>query len=339
MKTKLLSSWALNWVSFVQQIITVIIVVWGCYLIPEGLLSMGALIGVVILAGRAIGPMAQVVGLGVRYQQAKMSLEILNGLMSSDTDRVRDVNYLPRRRMEGGLTLQEASFTYPNEQLPAISKVNLTIQPGDRIAILGRIGSGKSTLLRLLNGLYLPTEGSVLADRIDLRQIDPADVRHNIGLVTQECKLFFGTLRENVLMGAPNATPEQFIRVAKLTGLDAIAARHPKGYEMEIGENGRGLSGGQQQLVALARILISDSPVLLMDEPTSSMDGQTENAFIQQLQTVIASRTLIIATHRLSLLPLIDRIIVLDNGKVVADGPKEQVMAALTGGQITVSKS
>jgi len=339
MKTKLISSWALNWVSFITQIVTVIIVIWGCYLIPEGHLSMGALIGVVILAGRAIGPMGQVVGLGVRYQQAKVSLEVLNGLMNSPTDREAKLNYLPRRRMEGGLTLQEASFTYANQQLPALSKLNLTIKPGERIAILGRIGSGKSTLLRLLNGLYLPTEGSVLADRIDLRQIDPADVRHNIGLVTQDCKLFFGTLRENVLLGVPNATPEQFMRVVKMTGLDAIAARHPKGFEMEIGEGGRGLSGGQQQLVALARILISDSPVLLMDEPTSSMDGQTENAFIQQLQSVVNQRTVIIATHRFSLLPLVDRIIVLDNGKVVADGPKDTIMAALTGGQIAVPKT
>lgn len=194
-------------------------------------------------------------------------------------------------------------------------------------------------MLRLLSGLYLPTRGSVYADDIDLRQIDPADVHHNIGLVTQDCMLFYGTLRENVMLAAPYASPEEFLHVARLTGLDQLAASHPAGYEMQLGEGGSGLSGGQRQLVALARCLLAKNPVVLMDEPTSAMDGQTEARFIAQLQQEMNGRTLLIATHRMSLLTLVNRVIVLDKGRLVADGPRDQVMAALQAGQITVPRS
>ncbi len=338
MKSKMLSSWAMNLVNFVQQVVTIILVVWGVYLIADGKLSMGALIGVVMLAGRVVGPMAQVVGLAIRYQQAKVSLDMLNALMAAPGDRIDQQNYLPRRKLDGGIEVKNACFSYPDQKLPALSDLNIAVLPGESIAILGRIGSGKSTLLRLLNGLFLPTEGSILADGVDLRQIDPADVRHNISLVTQECKLFYGTLRENIMMAAPHVSPDQFLRVARMIGLDALAARHPLGFEMEIGEGGKGLSGGQQQLVALARSLLAEAQILLMDEPTSAMDGQTEAAFITQLQAIRGNRTLIISTHRFSLLSLVSRVIVLDNGKVVADGPKDTILAALTGGQIAVPK-
>ncbi|MDH2916111.1 MAG: type I secretion system permease/ATPase, partial [Gallionella sp.] len=240
MKSRILTSWSTNFVSYVQQIVTVILVVWGAYLIGEGKLSMGALIGVVILAGRAVSPLAQVVGLAVRYQHAKTSLEMLNGLMKQPTDRDPKQTYLPRARFEGALRLENMSFTYPQQKLPALERLNLNIAPGDRVAVLGRIGSGKSTLMRVLSNLYLPTEGSVYADNIDLRQIDPADVHHNIGLVSQDCKLFYGTLRENIMMAAPYSSPEQFLYVAKITGIEMLAARHPLGYEMQIGESGAG---------------------------------------------------------------------------------------------------
>jgi ATP-binding cassette subfamily C protein LapB len=336
MKSRLLTAWATNLVSYVQQLDTVIIVVWGTYMIGEGHLSMGALIGAVILAGRAVSPLGQVVGLAVRYQHAKASLDVLNGLMKQPTDRDSKQTYLPRTRFEGGLRLENMAFTYPHQKLPALSDLNLTIQAGDRIAILGRIGSGKSTLLRVLSGLYLPTQGSVYADNIDLRQIDPADVHHNIGLVTQDCTLFYGTLRENIMMAAPYSSPEQFLSVAKMTGLEMLAARHPLGYEMQIGEGGAGLSGGQKQLVALARCLLAKNPVVLMDEPTSAMDGQTEALFMAQMQQEMAGRTLVIATHRMSLLALVNRVMVLDNGKLIVDGPRDKVIAALNAGQLSV---
>jgi ATP-binding cassette subfamily C protein LapB len=336
MKSRLLTAWATNMVGYVQQLDTVILVVWGAYLIGEGKLSMGALIGVVILAGRAVSPLAQVVGLAVRYQHAKASLEVLNGLMKMPTDRDVKQTYLPRSRFDGGLRLENAGFTYPQQKLPALDGLNLNIAPGDRVAVLGRIGSGKSTLMRVLSGLYLPTQGSVYADNIDLRQIDPADVHHNIGLVTQDCKLFYGTLRENIMMAAPYASPEQFLYVAKISGIEMLAARHPLGYEMQIGEGGAGLSGGQRQLVALARCLLAKNAIVLMDEPTSAMDGQTEMQFMAMMQKEMAGRTLLIATHRMSLLALVNRVMVLDNGKLIVDGPRDQVMAALNAGQISV---
>lgn len=336
MKARLLTAWATNVVSYVQQLVTVILIVWGAYLIGDGKLSLGALIGVVILAGRTVSPLAQVVGLAVRYQHAKTSLNLLNGLMKQPTDRDPKQTYLPRNRFDGGLRLENAGFTYPQQKLPALDGLNLYVAPGDKVAILGRIGSGKSTLMRLLSGLYLPTQGSVYADNIDLRQIDPADVHHNIGLVSQDCKLFYGTLRENIMMAAPYSSPEQFLFAAKITGIELLAARHPLGYEMQIGEGGAGLSGGQQQLVALARCLLAKNAIVLLDEPTSAMDGQTEALFMAQMQKEMAGRTLIIATHRLSLLALVNRVIVLDNGKLVADGPRDKVMAALGAGQVSV---
>jgi len=336
MKSRLLTAWATNLVSYVQQLDTVILVVWGAYLIGEGKLSMGALIGVVILAGRAVSPLAQVVGLAVRYQHAKASLEVLNGLMKQPTDRDAKQTYLPRARFEGALRVENIAFTYPQQKLPALSELNFAIPPGDRIAVLGRIGSGKSTLLRVVSGLYLPTQGSVYADNLDLRQIDPADVHHNIGLVTQDCTLFYGTLRENIMMAAPYSSAEQFLHVAKITGIEQLAARHPQGYEMQIGEGGAGLSGGQRQLVALARCLLAKNPIVLMDEPTSSMDGQTEAFFMAQMQNEMLGRTLVIATHRMSLLSLVNRVMVLDNGKLVIDGPRDKVMAALNSGKISV---
>ena len=332
LKSRVLTSWAVNFVSFVQQLVTVLIVVWGVYLIGDGLLSMGTLIGVVILSGRAVSPLAQIVGLGVRFQQARVSLKMLNGLMEIPTDREKHKQYLPRTRFQGALKVDALSFTYPQQKSPALEWVNINILPGERIAILGRIGSGKSTLLRLLNGLYQPASGSVYADDIDLRQIDPADVHHNIGLVTQDCHLFYGTLRENIMMAAPAATPDEFLEVARLTGLDAFAARHPMGFEMQVGEGGVALSGGQRQVVALARCLLAKTQILLMDEPTSAMDGQTESAFIAKLLQTLGDRTLIVATHRMSLLALVNRVIILDNGKVVADGPKEKVLNALSPG-------
>lgn len=334
LKSRLLTSWAVNFVSFVQQLVTVLVVVWGVYLIGDGLLTMGALIGVVILSGRAVSPLAQIVGLAVRFQQAKVSLKMLNGLMALPTDRDPHRKYLPRARFQGGLRVDALSFTYPEQKNPALDGLNIAIAPGERIAILGKIGSGKSTLLRMLNGLFLPGSGSVFADDIDLRQIDPADVHHNIGLVTQDCKLFYGTLRENIMMAAPFASPDQFLQIARLTGLDTLAARHPMGFEMQVGEGGGGLSGGQRQVVALARCLLAQPQILLMDEPTSAMDGQAESAFVAKLQQSLGERTLIVATHRLSLLALVDRVIILDNGKVMADGPKEKVLAALAAGQV-----
>jgi len=332
MKTRALTSLAMNFTSWVQQIETVILIVWGVYLIHAGAMSQGALIGVVMLARQVVSPLGQVVSLAVRFQQAKAALGSLNKLMEEPVDRDPAQRYLPRERLAGALRAEDLEFSYPTTSALALAGVNLHIRPGERVAILGRIGSGKSTLLRLLSALYLPTRGAVLADDIDLRQIDPADIHRNIGLVTQDNKLFHGTLRDNLTLGSPRISGERLIAACRITGLDNMIRRHPQGLDMLIGEGGAGLSGGQRQLVALARALLSDPPVLLMDEPTSAMDAQTEAAFITQISRLPGQRTLVIATHRVSLLDLVDRVIVLDQGRIVADGPKQQLLQMLTAG-------
>jgi len=332
MKSRLLTSLAVNLVSLVQQLETVVLIVWGVYLIHQGALSQGALIGVVMLARQVVAPLGQVVALAVRFQQAKASLHSLNQLMKEPSDRAKGQQYLSRERLTGALRTESLTFTYTNQKTPALDRVSISVKAGERIAVLGRIGSGKSTLLRLFNALYLPTGGTVFADDIDLRQLDPADIHHNIGLITQECRLFHGTLRENLKIGLPQVSTERLLSVCRITGLTSMIARHPLGMDMMLGEGGAGLSGGQRQLVALARCLLADPPVVLMDEPTSAMDTQTESAFIAQLRQMPGERTVIIATHRMSLLDLVDRVIVLDNGRVVADGPKDELLKKLTSG-------
>ncbi len=333
MKTRYLSSLTSNFVTFMQQVTTVVIVLYGVYLIHAGDLTMGSMIGVVILSGRSLGPLAAVVGLALRYQHAKTALKSLNQLMELPTERDPAINYLPTPKFTGNLRLKKVGFAYP---LPGVmvppsilDNINITIQAGERVAIIGSIGSGKSTLLRVMGRIFQPRTGQISIDGVDATQVDPADWRAAVGYVSQDCRLFYGTLRYNVTIGNPGASTEEFLRVARMTGLDRIAAKHPLGYDMPVGEMGNGLSGGQKQLVALARCLLLRPKILLMDEPTSSMDAMTETLFIRQLQQAIEGQTLVIVTHRMSVLNIFDRLIVLDDGHVMADGPKEQVIAML----------
>ncbi len=333
MKSKSLSSLTSTFVTFVQQVTTVIIVVWGVYLIHAGTLSMGAMIGTVILSGRTLSPLASVVGLAIRYQQAKAALSSLNMLMSMPTERDKKIHYLGAPSFDGNLRLKNVSFSYPSPQMmptpPVLQGINISIKRGERVAILGNIGSGKSTLLKVMGRMFLPTQGQVMVDNLDATQIDPADWRSAVGFVGQDSRLFYGTLRENVMIGNPSASTEELLEVAKMTGLDLMASRHSLGFEMPIGEMGHGISGGQKQLVTLARSLLLKPKILLLDEPTSSMDAMTEMQFINRLKTSIQDQTVVIVTHRFSLLDLVDRLIVMEDGKIVADGPKEEVIAAL----------
>ncbi|VXD08789.1 ABC transporter [Enterobacterales bacterium 8AC] len=333
MKTRYLSSLTSNFVSFMQQVTTVVIVVFGVYLIHAGELTMGSMIGVVILSGRSLGPLASVVALALRYQHAKTALKSLNQLMELPTERDAAINYLPTPSFTGNLQLKKVGFAYPIPGLmvppPILENININIRAGERVAIIGSIGSGKSTLLRGMGRLLQPRSGQITIDGVDATQVDPADWRAAVGYVGQDCRLFHGTLRYNVTIGNPGASTEEFLRVARMTGLDRIAARHPLGYDMPVGEMGNALSGGQKQLVALARCLLLRPKVLLMDEPTSSMDAMTETLFIRQLQKAIEGQTLVIVTHRMSVLNIFERLIVLDDGRVMADGPKDQVIAML----------
>jgi ATP-binding cassette subfamily C protein LapB len=332
-KSKVLTSFMTTFMSFIQQVNTVVMVVTGVYLIHDGQLSMGAMIGSIILTSRILAPFGLVVGLATRFQQARMAYKSLSRMMENKGERDPDITYLSSPSFTGGLALKNVSFSYPQAAMitppPVLNDVSFSITRGERVAILGSIGSGKSTLLKVIARLLRPVAGGVFIDNVDSTQIDPADWRSSVGFVGQESRLFYGSLRDNLMLGNPAATTEELLRVIRLTGVDRIAAGHPLGFEMQVGEGGTLLSGGQRQLVSLARTLLLRPGILLMDEPTSAMDSMTEARFIGQLKKVVADETLIIVTHRMSLLELVDRLIILENGKVVADGPKATILAAL----------
>ena len=335
MRTRAMHSWSNNLSATLQQAITLVMLVWGVYLIEAGAVSAGALIGAVMFAGRAIAPLGSVVSLAARYQGARAAMIALDQLMARPTERAADRNYVPLNQISGSMGLQDVGFAYPmaGEGAPpkVLKGVTLKLRAGERIAVLGRIGSGKSTVLRLLAGLYQPTEGMVDVDGIDLRQVDPAEFRAKVGFVSQEPRLFHGSLRDNVLMGRAHIDAARLVEVARLTGLDRVVAGHPLGWDLPVGEMGGLLSGGQRQLVALARSLVTKPKILLMDEPTSSMDAQSEVAFLRQLRDAALDCTLVVVTHRPAVLELVSRIAVMDAGRLVMDGPRDQVLAALSG--------
>jgi ATP-binding cassette subfamily C protein LapB len=335
MRFRIISNIVMTFFNLVQQAQGIIVMVWGTYLIHQGELSTGALVGCMMFAGRAIGPVGQFVQLAMRFQTAKTAMAGLNSLMEMPTERDPARSYLQKTKFNGSIEIQKLSFAYPstgNHKPPiALRDVSLSIEPGERVAFVGKIGSGKSTLLRMIAGLFQPIEGQVKIDGIDIRQIDPVDFRNQIGYVTQDLRLFRGTLRENIFLGRSAATVDAFMEVVALTGLDKIADAHPMGYDMPIGSMGLGLSGGQRQLVALARALVTRPKILLMDEPTSAMDMQTEAMFTKRLEDIVKGRTVIIVTHRPSLLSVVDRIVVMDNQRMVADGEKEKILAMLAG--------
>ncbi len=334
MKSRMVTAMVSNFTSFVQTFVTVIMVVWGVYLIGDGQLTQGALIGAVMLSGRAISPAATITALAVRYQQAKMALRSLNKVMKTPTDRQNDRNYLHKPAAIGALEAQDLEFRYAPDAQPSISRISAAFAPGERVAVLGRIGSGKSTMLKVLAGLYLPSRGTVKLDGVDLQQIEPADVRRHVLYVGQEARLLFGSLRDNLKAGNPFVDDEVMMRVADAFGVHQMASTHPRGYDMPIGERGEGLSGGQRQAVALARAVLCNATVLLLDEPTSAMDNATEAMAINALVRLCQGKTLVFVTHKLQLLDFVQRVMVLDAGLRVADGPKDQVVAALKEGRI-----
>lgn len=338
LRVKSLSYVAVNFTAWLQQFSGVAIIVAGVYIIIGGNLSMGGLIACYLLHRRAMMPIGQLCSLITRYQRARMTKATIDRMMNLEQEVQDDEVPLKRETLSGSIELRDVTFVYPGNQYASLSNVSLTIQPGEKVGIIGRSGSGKSSLAKLLVGFYQPDSGNVLIDGIDARQIDVHDLRHNIGYAPQDIHLFSGTLRENLVYGASYVDDETMLRVATLTGVHEFARRHPSGYNMQVGERGMSLSGGQRQAVALARALLLDPPVLLMDEPTSSMDNTSEDLIKKALIPVISNKTLLMVTHRASLLTLVDRLIIVDNGKIIADGPKESVMSALKKGQIHANR-
>jgi ATP-binding cassette subfamily C protein LapB len=249
--------------------------------------------------------------------------------MALPLERPRNAKFIHRDQYEGGFELKELTFSYPNENLVALSDLTLSIGAGERVAILGRVGSGKSTLLKLMLKLYEPTGGNILVDGIDLRQHDPAELRRQIGYVSQDIRLFYGTLRDNIILGVEFAEDWEVLQAARMAGLGPLISRHGSGLDLLIMEGGIGLSGGQRAAVGLARALIRKPRMFLFDEPTASMDHTMEQAFIARMRPLLEERTLVLVTHKPTLLVLVDRIIVLEDGKVLADGPRDSIVKAL----------
>ena len=337
LRVKMLSSLAMNLTLLIQQLAGVIMIVAGVYLIMAGNLSMGGLIACYMLNGRALGPLSQLSGLFTRYQQARLTMINIDQMMDLPQERHEGEQPLVRAKLQGSLELRQVSFTYPHQQTPALSEVNLIIRPGEKIGIIGRSGSGKSSLAKLIVGLYQADAGSLLVDGTDIRQLDISELRHNIGYVPQDIQLFSGTLRDNLMAGARYVEDELVLQAAELSGVHEFARLHPQGYELQVGERGQNLSGGQRQNVALARALLLDPPILLLDEPTSSMDNPGEERLKERIGAVIANKTLLLVTHRASMLSLVDRLLIVDRGRIIADGSKESVMEALKKGQISVA--
>ncbi|MDR2113476.1 MAG: type I secretion system permease/ATPase, partial [Candidatus Accumulibacter sp.] len=333
-RLRLLSAFASNGASIIMQLVNVLLVVAGVYLIHERMLTLGGLIAATMLGGRAMAPLAQGVGLLMQFQNARTSLATLDKLMGAPVERPDAATFVHRPELQGAIEFRDVSFNYPGQSEPALRHVSLRLAPGEHVVILGRTGSGKSTLQKLMLGLYQPSEGAVCMDGIDLRQLDPADLRRNVGYVGQEAMLFYGTLRQNIAFGAPYADDAAILHATEVAGLSAFVNRHPKGFDMMVGERGESLSGGQRQQVAIARAVLMNPSVMLFDEPTSSMDFSTETAFKERLKHYAASRTLVIVTHRTSLIDLAARIVIVDDGRIVADGPRDKVIQALQSGQV-----
>jgi ATP-binding cassette subfamily C protein LapB len=335
MQSRFLTTWASTLLQFLQQVSTVVILIWGAYLVGSGDISMGGIIATMTLSSRAMAPVGVLAGLALRVQQARTALRTLNRVMATPEDRAPERLYVqPPEGQREGIVCKGVGFQY-KENMPAVLKrIDLVIKPGERIAILGKMGSGKSTLLRLLVGLYQPTEGEISVAGVDSRQIDPNELRSRMALVTQEPRMMFGSLWDNLVMAAPHATDEEVLRVAALTGVSGIVAQHPMGFGMPIGERGDNLSGGQKQAIALARALLTHPSVLLLDEPTSGMDMGSERMVLDALGPAMEGRSVVLVTHKPALLKFVDRVIVIDGGMKVADGPRDEIVAALNSGKV-----
>jgi ATP-binding cassette, subfamily C, bacterial LapB len=334
MRARLLSGLGVNVSALAQNLVTVGVVIFGVYRIGEGLLTVGGLVACTIITGRAMAPLAQVAGLLTRYHQARAAYDALDKVMALEVERPTQSRFLHRPQLRGEVAFKGVTFTYPGQKLPALDKVSFVVKPGERVGLIGRVGSGKTTIEKLVLGLYEPKQGAVLIDGTDLRQIDPADLRRNIGCVLQDVVLFHGTVRDNIALGAPFADDQAVLRAARIAGVEDFAASHPLGFDLNVGERGEQLSGGQRQAVAVARALLLEPPILVFDEPSSAMDHGAEGRLKQRLERVLPGKTLLLVTHRASLLSLVERLIVLDGGRVVADGPRTDILKALAAGQI-----
>ncbi len=328
-KSRKIAAFAQNWAVFIQQLVSVWIIIFGVFLIADAQMSMGGLIACVILSGRAMAPLAQIAGLLSRLNQSRQSLQHLDELMKSPVERPAGKHFVPMGDVKGRIEFQDVTFSYPGQNTPALRGVSFVIEPGERVGVIGAVGSGKTTLERLLLNLYEPSEGSIQIDGSDVRQLEPGDLRRNVGAVQQSPQLFFGSARQNITMGHETAPDRSVLRAAEMAGVLEFLGDSSAGLDTPVGERGEALSGGQRQAIAIARALLYDPPILILDEPTASMDPASENRLRQRLETLCEGKTTILITHKGSMLSMVDKLILIDHGKVVAFGPRDEVIAKL----------
>ncbi|MGC8116739.1 type I secretion system permease/ATPase [Metapseudomonas otitidis] len=332
-RQRLISGALTVWTQEVQTLVYAVVILVGCFQVMDGSMTTGALIGMSILSSRMIAPLAQISGIMARWQQVKVAREGLEELMKRPVETAEAGRLLHRSVIHGDFALENVRFRYRQEdKRQAIDVAQLKIAAGEKVAILGRNGAGKSSLLQLMAGMYRPQEGTLLLDSLKLELIDPCDVRRDVAFLSQQANLFFGTLRENLTMGRPNARDEEVLEALRLSGALGLVQAQPEGLDHQVLEGGRGLSGGQRQALLLARTLLRDPRVLLLDEPTAWLDEVAEDQLIQALKPWLRDRTLVVATHRPAVLRWVDRIIVLDDGKVVMDDTRQAVLSALARG-------
>lgn len=333
-KLKLLSSSITNGSYALQQIISVVIVILGVYLISNGDLTMGGLIACSQLTSRGLAPISQIASLFTQYHTAATSLKSLEEIMAKPEERSKGVNFLSRPAFKGEIEFKNVSFKYPGSDELALNRVSFRIRPGEHVGLIGRMGSGKTTINKLILGLYQPSEGAILIDGIDARQIDPAELRRSVGYVQQDNHLFYGSLRENITLRDPHADDQSVLQAAKIGGIADYVNAHPKGFDLEVGERGDTLSGGQRQGVGIARAFVTQPQIVLLDEPTSAMDHSGEETVKRNIAEATSGKTMVVISHRNAMLELAERLIVIDSGQIVADGTKEDVTAALRAGKV-----
>lgn len=327
---KQMSVLAVSFTAYIHHVCTVVVLMVGVWQVFQGRMTMGALIACTILTGRALAPLERIAQLLTRLTQASTALHSLNHILHLPLERTGSKSLQLDAPLQGKIEFQDVHFHYPGQQVRALEGLSVKIAPGEKVGVIGRVGSGKSTLGKLVLGLYEADAGAVYVDDGDVMSIDPSYLRAHIGYVPQDVFLFAGSVRDNIMMAAPDATSAQMIQAAAIAGVDAFVDAHPLGYDMPVGEGGRGVSGGQRQAIAIARALLKNPPILLFDEPTAMLDYASEAQFLKKMTTQMAAKTLVLVTHRMPLLALVERVIVVDGGRVVADGPRDHILQSLS---------